>query len=489
MKPPAHVVLIGIDGLRPDMVDAETTPTLAYLMETAAALGCHRSVFPSETRTALASLVTGATPGVHGVVANQIMVPALDRAAPINTARINDLSRLDEHRGGLVQVPTLSDYLARAGYGYVALSTGLDGTWRMLWWGAERHGHLAMNPRYPDLGTPRGESEALARQIAGAADGSLPDRLTDVFLKEIWPARKPAVSLLWFVEADSAGHYDGLGSPRHLTTIRRLDDQLAKILDWRSHQPERDSIHVVVASDHGQITIGSHIDLAEELRRLGFAAATGFDDGATIAVVPGRSPGLWAADPTCLADVAKALSELSWCGPLFSAGSDDAGAKGRVPGTFAHSLVGADHGLAPHLRVTFDAAPRNGSNANGAAADLAGSGLGLGAGHHGGLDPKELECLLVLSGERIRPGRVDRHPSGLIDMVPTLLSMLDLPVPGGLCGRVLCEVLTDATAEPAAAHREHFDITSGGRRHRLSYSRVGRHVYLDGVRSGAAQHA
>lgn len=493
MKPSAHIVVIGFDGLRPDMVDAATAPCLAGLMQSAAVLERHRSVFPTETRTALASLMTGTSPAVHGIVSNTMMARALDQSVRIDTARLDDLHRLGRQTQGFTMPATLSDHLARAGLDYVALSTGREGTWRMLWWGAERHGHLAMNPRYPGLGTPRDQSADLARQVnelveAENTDGSaLPDALMDVFLTRIWPARKPAVSVLWFVEADSAGHYSGLGSSAQRAAIRRLDDQLAKLLDWRSHRPERGRIHIAVASDHGQIKAGAGVDLVTELRQAGFRAGPTLDGETDVALVPGRSPGLWLKDPSQprLAEIVATLAEAPWCGPLFSAGSSETGPFGHVPGTFAHGLVQADHPLAPHLRVTFCAKTRepHAKDAEGLPADLDGSGLDPGAGHHGGLHPKELDCLLVIDGEQVRPGRHDRAPSGLVDIVPTVLALLDLPVPAGLTGRVLSEILAAGSADPMAASHEQHDLTIGTRRHRLSRQRMGRHVYLDGARS------
>ncbi len=482
MTPRSYVILLGFDGVGPDSIDPATMPSLGALMQTGAVLGRHRSVFPSETRTALTSLVTGTTPGRHGIVANHFMAPAVDPVDPVDTASIDVLRSLYATNG---DAPLgLSGHLARAGLRYAALSTGRAGTWYALWRGAERDGSLAVNPRYPSLGMPAGDSDDLAAHSRGAADAGggeapcLAAGLMDTFLSRVWPNHKPALSILWFTEADSAGHYAGFGTVGHRAALKTLDEQLGRLLDWRTRQPERDEIHVLVASDHGQIRLDADgdVDLVAELRRAGFRAARTFDGDAEICVVSGRAPGLWLAEPQPdrLRALAETLAAQPWCGPLFSAGLDPADPYGQVPGTFSHALVQAQHPWSPHLRVTFTRST---------AADLEGSGLTGGSGHHGGLDAGELGCLLVADGARIQPGLYDRHPSGLIDVAPTVLSLLGAPQPAGLCGRSLIGLLDGSGPGGEPVTEERYDLHAGGRTHRLVRQRFGRHVYLDGVPS------
>lgn len=68
-----RVLIVLFDGLRPDLVKPSLTPKLVRLQRRGAVLCCavlarQRTVSPSETRIALTSLVTGATPDRHGII-------------------------------------------------------------------------------------------------------------------------------------------------------------------------------------------------------------------------------------------------------------------------------------------------------------------------------------------------------------------------------------------------------------------------------------
>ena len=70
-EPCEHVVIVSIDGLRPEFYrDAETAPTLTALASAGARAGAVESVFPSSTYPAHASIVTGVRPARHGIQAN-----------------------------------------------------------------------------------------------------------------------------------------------------------------------------------------------------------------------------------------------------------------------------------------------------------------------------------------------------------------------------------------------------------------------------------
>lgn len=83
-----------------------------------------------------------------------------------------------------------------------------------------------------------------------------------------------------------------------------------------------------------------------------------------------------------------------------------------------------------------------------------------GPGGHGGVEPEVLDVPLVLVGAGIRPGA---HPEGarLIDVAPTVATLLGLPAPGHGLGRTLTEVLT--LSPEAADVRGAIDATRAGR--------------------------
>ena len=72
-----RAILILLDGLRPDLVTPARMPRLAALAAAGTRFAQARSVFPSETRVATSSLVTGCRPAAHGLTANTIFDAAL----------------------------------------------------------------------------------------------------------------------------------------------------------------------------------------------------------------------------------------------------------------------------------------------------------------------------------------------------------------------------------------------------------------------------
>src|SRR5262245_25921938 len=108
-----RVLVVLFDGLRPDLVGPTTTPNLHRLQKQGVTLGRQRTVFPSETRIALTSLVTGTPPGRHGIVGNAYLDRAFMPARYIDTADDRIVEALDTEAGGcLINAPSLGEVLA-----------------------------------------------------------------------------------------------------------------------------------------------------------------------------------------------------------------------------------------------------------------------------------------------------------------------------------------------------------------------------------------
>ena len=84
-------LIVTFDGLRKDRATADLMPNLARFLGEGTDCVNARSVFPSETRVAVTSTVTGCAPAAHGLVANQFLHPVVpDRI--FQTASNADLS-------------------------------------------------------------------------------------------------------------------------------------------------------------------------------------------------------------------------------------------------------------------------------------------------------------------------------------------------------------------------------------------------------------
>src|ERR671917_408146 len=116
------------DGMRPDLISPELTPSLWALAEGGVRFAESHAVFPTVTRINSATLATGCLPSGHGIVGNSLYAAAVDPNGPFNTGDHRALEALIRLRGGrLLPRDTLADRVAEAGGRTVVVSTGSPG--------------------------------------------------------------------------------------------------------------------------------------------------------------------------------------------------------------------------------------------------------------------------------------------------------------------------------------------------------------------------
>lgn len=441
-----RAILVLLDGLRPDLVTPDRMPRLAALAAAGTRFAGARSVFPSETRVATSSLLTGCRPGAHGLTANTIF----DRAAApdrlLKTNQVADLALLAGGADQPLQRPGLGEILAQAGRSLAVVSAGSPGQ------------TLLAHPRAAALGAFRwnaadttGPAAArVAARLGATPAAAVPNiprlrhavrALTEVVLPEL----RPDVALLWCPEPDVSFHYRGLDSPDTRAALAAADAAVGAVLDWRAAQPDAAEWLVLVLSDHGHVTGDRKIDLAEELRRGGFAAGRGMAPGVQVVVAPAAAPGLWLADPGLAPDIAGFLARQPWAGPLLARDP------GLLPGALPLEVLGAAHPRSADLVLCFAGA--EGPDAHGlpGTAPFDAADVPVGGGMHGGLHRRELATVLVAAGGPFRTGAVVQAASDLTDIAPTLLHLLGVAAPA-MDGRVLAEGWdARADAPPAMA--------------------------------------
>lgn len=170
-----RIVVLVVDGLRPDAITEEDAPTLARLRDEGVDFTNSHSVFPTVTRVNAATLVTGAQPSTHGIVGNEMYVPAVDPARAFSTQDHRRLVRLDEVSGGrLTLVPTLAERLHARGLTLAAVSSGSTGSaWLLNPRAASGVGALVNGFFEPGktVAYPRALSDAILARFARAGQG------------------------------------------------------------------------------------------------------------------------------------------------------------------------------------------------------------------------------------------------------------------------------------------------------------------------------
>src|ERR1700730_1013636 len=130
---PAHThLVIVVDGLRPDYVTAEVMPRLVRLGERGIVFRAHHSVFPTVTRVNASSFVTGAYPETHGLMGNNIYIPAANATKGLDTGERANLESIERAEGKLLTAPTLSEILKPEGKTLLAISSGSSGSAYLL---------------------------------------------------------------------------------------------------------------------------------------------------------------------------------------------------------------------------------------------------------------------------------------------------------------------------------------------------------------------
>jgi hypothetical protein len=166
-----RVVIVVFDGLRPDLVSAQTMPHLHRFRERGASFVRARSVFPSMTRVCSSSIATGAPPATHGIVGNAFFHPALAGERALDLGTIEDFGRFAELGEPALTAPTLGDVLAVAGKRMAIVHGGTPGATFALAPRAAQDGHWGLQRPWAagqrDARRRRGHARAV-RPGAGA---------------------------------------------------------------------------------------------------------------------------------------------------------------------------------------------------------------------------------------------------------------------------------------------------------------------------------
>ena len=451
------VIVFVVDGLRPDSITAEETPTLFRLRAEGVNFPNSHAVFPTVTRVNAAALTTGMQPGTHGIVGNQMYVPAVEPARAFGTDAHRNLLELDRASGGrLVLGRTLAERLQAHGLQLAAVSSGSTGS------------ALLTNPRatsgvgvlisgYFDPGKsvawPASVSETILAKFGPApAKGRGADRYDDavawtqrVLREYVLPELRPAVVIDWLTEPDHTQHHVGVGSPAAREALGHDDREIARVLATVEQLGLTATTSVFVVSDHGFTTNTAGIDVAGALVEAGLKASATSRD--VVLASSGQAVALHVEhrDADRVARIVQFLQTREWCGVIFTAGLAPGDPRGAVAGTFALELIHlANEERGPDLLLTFPWSSQ--PNAFGVSGtDLANVSTG-GApltSDHGSMSPWNVRNTLVAWGAGFKTRTAVHAPAGNADVTPTILTLLGLEEHDGIDGRVLAEALVD----------------------------------------------
>ena len=483
MPPVRRLVLVlVVDGLRPDSITAEDTPTLFRLRAEGVDLVNSHAVFPTVTRVNAAAIATGTQPGTNGLVGNQMFVPAVDDRRAFDTGDHRNFLALDRATGGRVlQAPTLAERLHARGLRLAGVSSGSTGSAFLLnpksvaGVGALVNGYLEPGRT---VAYPAPVSEAvLARfgpapaKAPGGARFDASVNWTQRVLREyVLPELAPDVVINWLTEPDHSQHHVGVGSPAAREALRNDDREIAQVLAGL----DAALTSVLVVSDHGFTTNTAGVDVAGALIEAKLKAARDSTD--VILASSGQAVALHVEghDAERIARLARFVQAQDWGGVVFSAQT--------VDGAFPLELINvANRDRGPDLLFTFPWTSRR-SAFGVPGTDLANVSAGGSpyVSDHGSMSPWNVRNTFLAWGAGVKKGITAPAPAGNADVTPTVLALLGLEGEAGLDGRVVAEALQGGPdPEAVAVETRVHTAVAGGYRAALQISTVDGRRYVD----------
>lgn len=291
--PRARLVLLSVDGLRPDIYRAPETrhrfPNLSAIEKAGASAEAVESVYPSTTYPAHATIVTGLPPRAHGIYSHLASLDPTEKVRPwywfaqaLRAPALWDVARASGRRVAALSWP-------------VSAGAGIDYNIPEIW------NPALANPHH-DFETPAcyatpGLFAEVAQQlmpllgpgpVSAGLDKTDPDQLRGEAALYLWNHYRPDLLLVHFVWYDAQAHAFGPASQEALKALESADQAIGKIREAISSVPnvvlvvlsdhgfvpvEREVAPLVVFAEHGLFARGADGSLA--LRRLGAVSAGG----------------------------------------------------------------------------------------------------------------------------------------------------------------------------------------------------------------------
>ena len=479
-------LIIGFDALRPEMITAQLMPNLYRFSQAGVNFKNHRCCYPSETYVNLPSLVTGSVPSRHGMIANYYLDKKVDPRKRFEGHNVESIEKAQKaYQGKLYDALSFGEVLHDHGKRMAVISTNTAGSVRLKHYTIKDHPHLSLSCHTPETSWPPEEVSKIQEKCGKPPESKvIPDHggityATDVFLKHLVSESVPELTILWYGEPDNSYHHFGVGSEQSLEALRHVDAEFGRIINWWENSDLHDSLQIIVTSDHSQITKKTQISMFDLLTEQGFKVDDHLEDGADIALINSYSGNMLLknSDPGLASAVGEALMGFDCCGMIFSQDRD--GIEGIIPGSFSKKLVMVDHARSPDIYYVLKT--DNEPDLHGLIGNCYFDNWPpAGGGIHGGLHPKEMHCTCIMQGSLFREGSKISTTSGIIDILPTILHGMNIPIPETVDGRILFEAMIDNVDPAPEQVSESVEIGHFDFRQVLKTTKFGGSYYIDG---------
>jgi arylsulfatase A-like enzyme len=200
-----HIVVVSIDGLRPDAIDRYDAPVLQRLVREGSATLTATTILPSKTLPSHMSMLTGLRPERHGVNWNRAA------AAPEDSVGADTVFGVARSRGFHTAA-----FFSKAKFGVL-----------------QRPGTLDFS------------------QAPGGWFGRWSSERTVADVEAYLAKARPHVLFVHLPDPDRAGHRRGWMTPEYGRAVAAVDLALGRLLTAASQAYGSDSFTVLVTADHG----------------------------------------------------------------------------------------------------------------------------------------------------------------------------------------------------------------------------------------------
>lgn len=432
----ARVVLIVVDGLRPDQVTAAVMPRLHALGQRGTVFDAHHAAVPTVTRVNAPTMATGSYPERHGVLGNTIYSPKTFAEKGVNTGSHHELEAMATAEGGLLTTTTLGQTLSAQGKRLAIYSAGSSGSAFLL----ATPFPAGVSVVNPELLRPALPSAVVSRLGPGPKE-SVPNAPRNAWIVDAWrDVSSPApadLTIFWFADPDETAHATGLGeqTARALTAV---DAEIGRIEDTLRARNALADTAILVTSDHGFSTHSGELRLAALVAPF----AQPLPDGTPDLVVTEGAINARRPLPTArLEALVSALQARPEVGAIFTAAATPESDEGVAPGTLAFGVAHWQHARSGVALVSGN------WSATANAAGVPGTTTQTGTAGHGTTSPFDVRATLIASGPMAQTRDHSTFPTANADLAPTILTLLGLPVPAAMTGRVIRELLSGPEAD------------------------------------------
>jgi arylsulfatase A-like enzyme len=431
-----HLVIV-VDGLRPDYVTPALMPRLVRLGQRGIVFNAHHAVFPTVTRVNASSIATGTYPETHGLLGNTVYVPSVNATRGLDTGSRANLEAIARAEGRLFTAPSLGEILQQAGKKIFACGSGTSGAAFLL-------NHTVANGAivHHEFTRPPAFAARVLEKLGPPPPHALPNaaqnrRAVDAYLTLGLEELHPDVTLMWISDPDTTAHTRGIGAPATREALTLVDAEIGRIEDTLQARGLLARTNLIVTSDHGFSTHTGALKLEALVDPFVHTMPDGSRD---IVVSEGAiylrgGPGVNVA--ARVAAIVAALQRRPEVGAIFTRPTGRGGAEGTVPGTLSFDVARWNHARSGDILVSANWS-RDTNDAG-----YEGKTTQSGTAGHGTSSPYDIHNPLIAAGPDVREHAVSDVPTGNVDLAPTVLRLLGLPVPDTMTGRVIEEALRD----------------------------------------------